>query len=204
MKIDAHLTGGAIAPGMAAALRVQNAGGLADDMPTVWRVTDPQAALLSLPAWSRGAGLRGLAFAVHAPGADALCAALADLGLRADLTGETAALLARMRALPALAVALAPGWPSSANDAEWTDSIARLADEGFACVKLLPPSPDAATDVLIQALDHLIDRFGAERLMWGSDGSPDWLIGAEALLARAEPIDRTLIFGGTAAGFYAI
>jgi L-fuconolactonase len=59
---------------------------------------------------------------------------------------------------------------------------------------------------------HLIDAFGADRVMFGSDwpvvlldaGYPEWFAAAQALAADRSEAERQAIFLGTAARFYGI
>jgi L-fuconolactonase len=61
-------------------------------------------------------------------------------------------------------------------------------------------------------VDVLLEAFGPQRLMWGSDwpvatlsaSYAQWLDAAEALTEHLTERDRSLIFGGTAARFYGI
>ena len=61
-------------------------------------------------------------------------------------------------------------------------------------------------------VDVLLENFGPERLMWGSDWPvlnlageyTSWLAMAENLTSRLSDGDRSAIFGGTAAKFYGI
>lgn len=58
--------------------------------------------------------------------------------------------------------------------------------------------------------DHVLDSFGADRVMWGSDWPvlrlrcdyADWFRTAQRLTAGRSAADQRAIFGGTAAAFY--
>jgi L-fuconolactonase len=59
-------------------------------------------------------------------------------------------------------------------------------------------------------VDHIVESFGAERLMWGSDwpvvnlarGYCDWRNAAEQMLCGLSDHERAMIFGGSAERFY--
>lgn len=151
--------------------------------------------------------------------------ALCDLGLRFDALGfprhipHFRTLLKRYPTMPVvLDHFLKPQIrdPDPAAFRDWADGMSRLADESFACVKFSALITEADTDWSVAALrpyvEHIFDRFGAERVMWGSDWPvcrlrseyADWHASALALTEGLSDIDRALIFGGTAAGFYAL
>jgi L-fuconolactonase len=60
--------------------------------------------------------------------------------------------------------------------------------------------------------DHLLDCFGVQRLMWGSDwpvvelggGYARWRAATRELLAHLRPDERDDVLGGTARRFYAL
>lgn len=163
-------------------------------------------------AWMLGGGVQG-AFR-----------AICDLGLRFDALGfprhipHFQALLKRYPTMPVvLDHFLKPQirhHPTGFQD--WADGMARLADDSFACIKfsalITEDGPDWSVDRLRPHADHIFDRFGAERVMWGSDWPVcrlrgeygDWHKAALTLTEDLSDIDRALIFGGTAAGFYGI
>ena len=70
--------------------------------------------------------------------------------------------------------------------------------------------PNANAETLKPYVDLLIDAFGPERLMWGSDWPvllaastyDAWVEITETLLARLSKTDRQAIWAGTAAQFY--
>lgn len=100
--------------------------------------------------------------------------------------------------------------------AAWMDTISALADAPNVAVKLSglltesPPGADAAT--LAPFFDHVASRFGAGRIIWGSDwpvltmaGSyADWLAISHALLAPLGSGVRKAILGANAARIYKI
>ena len=150
--------------------------------------------------------------------------ALCDLGLRFDALGfprHIAPFQTLLRRYPSMPVVLdhclkpqINGHPAGFQD--WADGLSRLADDSFACVKfsalITEDRPEWSVDRLRPYADHIFDRFGAERVMWGSDWPvcrlrgeyADWHAAALTLTDGLSEIDRTLIFGGTAAGFYGI
>ncbi|TWI69507.1 L-fuconolactonase [Pseudoduganella lurida] len=100
--------------------------------------------------------------------------------------------------------------------AAWRTDIGRLAALPGVCCKLSGLLTEAgprwqAAD-LQPVLDHLLDRFGAARLLWGSDWpvldlAADygaWLQACERLLAHLPQADRQAIFGLNARRFYRI
>ncbi len=96
----------------------------------------------------------------------------------------------------------------------WAKGMPRLAKETQARCKLSGLVTEAAEgwslDDLRPYADHVLQAFGAERVMWGSDWPvcqlratyDDWRAAAEALTAPVRPADRDRIFGGTAIDFY--
>lgn len=105
--------------------------------------------------------------------------------------------------------------PSEQSLATWAEGMARLAEAG-AYVKLSGLVTEAAegwtqADLAPYAA-HLLEAFGADRVMWGSDWPVcrlradygGWHAAAQALTAHLPHADRARIFGGTAAEFYRI
>jgi L-fuconolactonase len=96
----------------------------------------------------------------------------------------------------------------------WADDIARVARETQAFCKLSGLVTEAARDWLVDDLrryaDHIIDCFGPDRLMWGSDwpvvnlagGYARWREAADTLLASLSTHERDAILGGTALNYY--
>ena len=97
---------------------------------------------------------------------------------------------------------------------QWADGISRLAAGTSAHVKLSGLVTEAAdgwsSDDLHLFARHVLDRFGANRVMWGSDWPvcrlqaeyDHWLGVAETLTAHLNAADRQAVFGETAARFY--
>ncbi len=96
----------------------------------------------------------------------------------------------------------------------WAEGMARLARDTGACCKLSGLTTEAnegwTIDDLRPYADHLLQVFGPERLMWGSDwpvcrlraSYDEWRATAEALTADLDADGRARVFGGTAAEFY--
>ena len=95
----------------------------------------------------------------------------------------------------------------------WADEMARIADATHWCCKLsglvTEAGPGWDVEQLSRYVRHLLDCFGAERLMWGSDwpvvdlagGYAAWRRAAEALVPAAA---REAVFGATAVRFYGL
>lgn len=98
----------------------------------------------------------------------------------------------------------------------WASDIARLARETPSHCKLSGLVTEARRNWRIDDLrrytDHLLECFGPDRLMWGSDwpvvdlagGYARWRKASEALLTGISAPDRAAIFGGTALNFYGL
>jgi L-fuconolactonase len=98
----------------------------------------------------------------------------------------------------------------------WAEGMARVAGETGAFVKFSALVTEAAPGWTVADLkpyvDHVIDVFGADRVMWGSDwpvcllaaSYDQWRAAAEELVAGRTEAERAAIFGGTAARFYSL
>lgn len=96
----------------------------------------------------------------------------------------------------------------------WADGMSRIAAESSAYCKLsglVTEAPaDWALDDLRPFVDHVLDAFGPQRVMWGSDwpvcrlraSYDEWFDASEKLTAGLSPSDRDEVFGGTATRFY--
>lgn len=105
---------------------------------------------------------------------------------------------------------------SDANFRFWADGMARIADETGAYCKFSALVTEAAPDWTLEDLRpyvaHVFDRFGADRVMWGSDWPVcrsrceygDWRAAAAALTADLSDAERARIYGGTASEFYGL
>lgn len=96
----------------------------------------------------------------------------------------------------------------------WAEGMARIARETAACCKLSGLVTEAGADWRTGDLEpyaaHVLEVFGPQRVMWGSDWPvcrlrsdyADWHKAAEVLTAHLSEADREAVFGGTAARFY--
>lgn len=96
----------------------------------------------------------------------------------------------------------------------WADDLARLARESHAVCKLSGLLTEAGTKPPAQAArrwaQHLLDSFGAERVLWGSDwpvlelaaSYGGWWADTQALLWPLSPEQRAAVLGGTARRVY--
>ena len=96
----------------------------------------------------------------------------------------------------------------------WADGIARLAADTGACCKLsglvTEADADCGDDALRPCVEHVLECFGAGRVMWGSDWPVSrlrveydaWFNQARRLTAQLPDSQRERIFGGTAVEFY--
>lgn len=99
---------------------------------------------------------------------------------------------------------------------DWAAGMSRLAAETEGCVKFSALVTEAGagwtTEDLRPFAQHVLDAFGADRVMWGSDWPvcrlqaeyADWHGIAQDLTAHLPDADRAAIFGGTAARFYGL
>jgi L-fuconolactonase len=149
-------------------------------------------------------------------------AALAQLGLRFDALVKPRELKSLLRMLerhPELAVVIdhcakpeieADRWQP------WADDLAAIARHSWAHCKLSGLVTEAGkawtVDRLRRYSDHVLECFGAERILWGSDWPvvtlaatyAEWSAAAEALLAGVSTGDKDQIFGGNARRFYGL
>ncbi len=99
--------------------------------------------------------------------------------------------------------------------ANWAEGMRALANDTGAFCKfsgIVTESDGWSLETLRPYADHVIEVFGADRVMWGSDwpvcqleaSYDEWRGAAEALTAGLSETDRAAIFGGTAQAFYRI
>jgi L-fuconolactonase len=100
--------------------------------------------------------------------------------------------------------------------ADWKRDIADLAQRDNIVCKLsglvTEAGPGWQIAQLRPAVDHVLDCFGPQRLLWGSDWPvlnlagdyESWLAASETLLADLSPDDKAAIFGGNAARVYLV
>ncbi len=98
----------------------------------------------------------------------------------------------------------------------WADGMARIAAETGAFCKLSGLMTEADADWTVEVVkpyaEHVLEVFGPERVMWGSDWPvcrlraeyDRWHAAARELTAPVGPAAQDRIFGGTAAEFYGI
>lgn len=146
--------------------------------------------------------------------------AMAELGLRFDALVKPQHLRPLLKFVdrnPDLAVVIdhgaKPALRSGMLDA-WAREIREIARNTAVCCKLsglaTEAKPDWGTDDLRYCISHLLDCFGPDRLMWGSDwpvvelagGYRRWHEAAHACLSTISTSERERIFGGNAARFY--
>ena len=98
----------------------------------------------------------------------------------------------------------------------WADDIVRVARDTRAFCKLsglvTEAAPNWQVDDLRRYTDHLLDRFGPRRVMWGSDwpvvelagGYARWRTATIDLLAGLPASERDMVLGSTAVAFYGL
>lgn len=149
-------------------------------------------------------------------------AQLPRLGLRLDAlvtARELKPLLAVVERHPDLAVVVDHcAKPDIAHGRwqPWADDLAAIARHTAACCKLsglvTEAGPGWTVDGLRRYVAHVLDAFGTERVIWGSDwpvltlaaSYPDWIAASDALLAGATHAEREAVFGGNARRFYGL
>ncbi|HEV2220579.1 MAG TPA: amidohydrolase family protein [Casimicrobiaceae bacterium] len=149
-------------------------------------------------------------------------AAMAELGLRFDALvtpQHLRPLLTFLDRNPDLAVVIDHGAKPALRFGmldTWAREIREIARNTTACCKLsglvTEAKPAWGTDDLRVCISHLLDCFGPNRLMWGSDwpvvelagGYRRWHEVARACLSTLSASEREWIFGGSAAHFYGL
>lgn len=98
----------------------------------------------------------------------------------------------------------------------WSDGMSRIARETGAFCKFSALVTEANDDWTVEDLrpyvEHVLDVFGPERIMWGSDWPVcrlrceygRWREAAEALTEGLTADEKAWVFGGTAARFYGV
>ena len=98
----------------------------------------------------------------------------------------------------------------------WAEDLAALARHTRVRCKLSGLVTEAGTHWSVEALqrytDHVLQCFGPERLLWGSDwpvvtlaaSYAAWVAATDALLAGVSRADKDRIFGGNARRFYGL
>jgi L-fuconolactonase len=149
-------------------------------------------------------------------------AALPQLGLRFDALVKPRELMPLLRALerqPDLAVVIDHcAKPDIAGDGwqPWADAIAAIARHTRAHCKLSGLVTEAGADWTVERLrrytDHVLQCFGPERLLWGSDWPvvtlaatyEQWVEASDSLLAGLSRADAAAIRGDNARRFYGL
>lgn len=104
---------------------------------------------------------------------------------------------------------------SEESFAHWATGMTRLAEQTTAFCKLsglVTESDGWSLEAMRPYANHLLEVFGPERMMWGSDwpvcrleaSYDDWFAAARELTAHLPEADQARIFGGTASAFYRI
>jgi L-fuconolactonase len=147
-------------------------------------------------------------------------AALPRLGLRFEALVKPAqlpSLLQLFERHPDLPVAIDHGAKPDIAHGEWEpwagNMRAAAANPRARCKVsglVTEAGPGWTIDQLRRYVDHLVECFGPQRLMWGSDWPvlnltatyPAWFAAIVALTRDWAPDDRTALMGGTARRFY--
>lgn len=146
---------------------------------------------------------------------------VAAAGLRMDalITPRHFGVIDRLaRTLPELPIIIdhcaKPAFTGRDPGAAWRDGIATLAAHPQISCKLSGLAneygPGWSAETLRPVFDHVLDRFGAKRLMWGSDWPvlelagdyPGWLTASQTLAAELSATERAAFFAGTATRIY--
>jgi L-fuconolactonase len=100
--------------------------------------------------------------------------------------------------------------------ADWAAAMKRLACETSACCKLSGLATEAGSNWTVADLrpyvDHLLETFGPDRLIFGSDWPvatlatdyEGWVAAVDELTADVSAVERAAIFGATAARVYGL
>lgn len=103
---------------------------------------------------------------------------------------------------------------SQANFQFWADGMSRLAKDTNAYCKLSGLVTEADSDWSLEVIkpytDHLLDTFGAERIMWGSDWPvarlrceyEEWYKLSQQLTSHLTDKEKRQVFAATATDFY--
>ena len=110
---------------------------------------------------------------------------------------------------------IADGWASASLDA-WRIDIAALAKRPNTLCKLSGLVTEAGAAWTVQQLhpvvDHLLQCFGSDRLLWGSDWPvvnlasdyASWIDASDRLLSALSEDERAAVFGGNATRVYTL
>jgi len=105
---------------------------------------------------------------------------------------------------------------NSANLRQWAKGMSALANNTNVFCKLsglvTECDSDWSLDIIKPYTDHVLEAFGTQRIMWGSDWPvvllkceyDDWYQLAQQLTAELSSSEQTRLFAGTASDFYRI
>jgi L-fuconolactonase len=149
-------------------------------------------------------------------------AVMPALGLRLDALvtpRELKPLLAMIERHPDLAVVIdhcAKPDIARAGWQPWADDLAAIARHTAACCKLSGLVTEAGRDwnaeTLRRYVEHVLDCFGSERVIWGSDWPvltlvatyAEWVDASDAILRGLTQGERDRVYGGNARRFYGL
>ncbi|KQY25828.1 amidohydrolase family protein [Rhizobium sp. Root482] len=161
-------------------------------------------------------------FCILRPEAIALLERLPELGLRFDALIQPrhlpviSALADRLPDLPIVIDHAAKPFIAGGMIEPWRADMAALARRENVCVKLsglvTEAGPGWSIDQLRPYVRHLLEVFGPQRIMFGSDwpvvnldaGYAEWWQAANALVSDLDAAARRAVFSTTAAHFYGI
>jgi len=144
------------------------------------------------------------------------------LGLRFDALVRPRQLPAMQRMIerhPDLPVVIDHGGKPAIVDRDWepwASRITELAEHRYVACKLSGLVTEAGSGwnshTLSRYVDHLLECFGSQRLLWGSDwpvvnlagGYHRWVRATDQMLARVPEADRHAILGDNARRFYGL
>lgn len=156
------------------------------------------------------------------PGVAPALAAIAEAGLAFDALIRPAHLpdiAALAKAYPSLAIVVDHGAKPAIAEGSfqpWADGMRELARHPNVSCKLSGLVTEAkanwASNDLVPYVRHLLDCFGTDRLLWGSDwpvlslaaSYAQWFDAANALVSGVTDSGRDAIFGGNAARVYRV
>lgn len=156
------------------------------------------------------------------PGLQRSLAVLPQLRLRFDALVKPRELAPLLRALeqhPDLEVVVDHCAKPDIRSVAWTpwaDDLAAIAKSTAACVKLSGLVTEAgrswSVDTLRRYVDHVLECFGAQRVLWGSDWPvltlaaeyAEWIAATDVLLAELTAAEVTAIRGANARRFYGL
>ncbi len=196
-----------------------------------WVDLDRADAIPALSRLARNPLLKGVRPMLHdladpawilRPGVGRALAALPRLGLRFEALVRPEQLPALIQMLdrhPDLAVVIDHGGKPDIAAGMWEPwaGLMRTAAQNprvrcKLCGLVTQCGPGWTIDRLRPYVDFLVEQFGPQRLMWGSDWPvvnlaatyPSWYAATVAMMADWSPDDRAAVMGGTARRFYGL